>query len=116
MSNNQQQGLKQAAKEALKEARHKALQEQLKFQEALYKISCLKEWKEFLKPYLLTKVNNQWLKPEEFDSLDKFHKAYVEARADAVAVTTIINLIETSEQSIINLNKQINADTKAFGL
>jgi len=43
-------------------------------------------------------VNNKWLDPAEFDSIEKFHKAYTEVYGKAKAFEEIISILNGANE------------------
>jgi hypothetical protein len=76
----------------------------------------MEEWQLHLKPYLLSKTNNQWLQPDKFNNLKEFHKAYVEEYAKALAAKTLVDEIDNADEMIIEIKKQLELPDKSYGI
>jgi hypothetical protein len=80
--------------------------------EAFNRICHSQDYQEYLKPLLLSALNNKWPDPAQ----DDFDKKYIIEYSRAKAFEEIFSLMETAEPMIKNLTKQISDPQKNYEL
>lgn len=89
-------------------------QQRLDQAQAFHRLAKTEEYQEFLKPFLMEAVSNTWIDPSTFPNQEKFMESYQYNRAKAMVYQEIINLLESQEARIQQLQKHITAPDKNY--
>ena len=90
-----------------------ALTKELHKQQALNRLWLNQDFQQVLLPML--KQDNKWVDPRSSETLEKFHKEYVESWAMAKAFTELITLISGSEQRMRDIQNRIEKENLKHG-
>ena len=92
------------------------LQQQLPQLEALSRLSKMPEWVMYLKPHLNQALSNKWLDPSLDEDDTTFRRKYSHAHARMEAFKELITMVDSSDQRIEEINRQLEVATKEYAI